>query len=123
MYLKPEAIMLLDIPRYGAVLASLLLAPALSPAADLGETPTMRVHIGDLNLTSPSGRNVMTVRVSKAAELLCQKPVHNRELASHVRFRTCHRLAMASAEPQMRQAIDAATPGRVDITLNLDNQP
>jgi hypothetical protein len=40
-----------------------------------------------------------------------------------MRFRACHRIAMASAEPQMRQAIDAATPGQVDISLNLPEQP
>lgn len=113
--------MLLDIPRY-AVLAALVLAPATSLAADFGQNPTVRVHIGDLNLTNPSGRTALKVRVSKAAEQLCQKPVSSRELASHVRFRACHRLAMASAEPQMRQAIDAANPGRVDITLNTNDE-
>jgi UrcA family protein len=115
--------MLLNIPRYGALLAPLLFAPTLSLAADFGEAPSVRVHIGDLNLATPSGRNAMTVRVTKAAEQLCQRPVHNRELASHMRFRACHRIAMASAEPQMRQAIDAATPGQVDISLNLPEQP
>lgn len=114
--------MLLDIARYSVVLTPILLTPTLSLAADLGAPPSVRVHIGDLNLASPSGRHALTVRVSKAADQLCQKPAGHRELAQRVRFRACRQVALASAEPQIREAISAFT-ARVEISLNLDGLP
>lgn len=93
-----------------ALAAALVSAPALAaPAAD---GMSMTVHFGDLDLSTDAGAATLHARVKYAAQMVCGGDVDQRDLARLNAANACRRIAMASAEPQVRMALADVRDGR-----------
>lgn len=100
---------------------------AVTPAfgADLvvtGTPPTARVGFADLNLRSEAGVAALKQRVHAAADRLCLS-IGVEPLQTRMQTLTCRDGAIASAAPQVRQAIARAAAsqpaGNEAVTLTL----
>ena len=68
-------------------------------------TPSVRVSHADLNLLSAAGLHRLNARVRNAAEKLCLEP-NTRQIETIVAGKSCVRIALDRAAPQIAQAID-----------------
>ncbi|MBA2934293.1 UrcA family protein [Sphingomonas sp. CGMCC 1.13654] len=93
-----------------ALAAALVSAPAFAaPAAD-GMSTTVR--FGDLDLASGAGAATLHTRIVSAARAVCGGEVDQRDLTAVTSAASCRQVAMASAEPQIQLALNAAHTGR-----------
>lgn len=96
--------------RYASIVAAAaMLAAAAAQAApsDDGESYSIRIPTGDLDLASPAGQETLHGRISRAADLACgRSPVV--PLSQAFRVESCRasliRLAQARAQLAMRPA-------------------
>ena len=110
--------------RTTALLAALVATAAtVSFPAYAGETaPTTQVHYADLNLASPAGAQALKARVARAADRDCSSEAY-RKLDSAKQARSCIKVAMAKAMPQVELALanagtQVAENGRVTVAAH-----
>lgn len=74
------------------------------PAYAQDVTKTIEVRYADLNLSAPSGAQLLKARVERAAKRICE--AHgDRSLATELDARNCTRVAIARAMPQVELAL------------------
>jgi UrcA family protein len=90
-----------------STLAALALIVIANPAiAKAGEVTTIDVSVADLDLTRSADRTRLSTRVKNAARSICHSGLSG---VSRLRFEAaCIKAAMASAQPQVDQAIARA---------------
>ena len=87
---------------------ALALAAAVlaAPAAAADEPPVVRVHYGDLDLTSAAGQRQLDIRLERAARDVCN--MDEKVTGSHLRAATsreCYREARRYLDQQYAQAV------------------
>lgn len=93
-----------------AAITALFLASGVAVAQTSAETDQVRtvVHYADLNLGSVAGQAALKARIERAAKRICKQagalPIY--QLRQQAR---CRKDALASAEPQIAQAITRAS--------------
>ena len=73
-------------------------------AGEFDPAPTVQVHYSDLNLASPAGAKALKARVARAAERVCSTE-GDRTLDSVLQARSCTKVAIARAMPQVELAL------------------
>jgi UrcA family protein len=94
-----------------ALLSAVLLLTALPLAANAGETRSVTVQSGDLNLASDAGRATFQHRVTRAVTEVCG-PTFGRTTEEVQAYASCAKAAQASAAPQMDAMVAAAKSGK-----------
>ena len=91
-----------------ALAAAVLAVPAV--AAD--ETPGIRVHYGDLDLTSDAGQKELDSRLNRAAREVCgvDEPIVGSRISSG-HSRTCYREARRQIDVQFAQLVSRKSAG------------
>lgn len=77
-----------------------------APAAAADEPPVVRVHYGDLDLTSSAGQRQLDLRLERAAREVCH--VDDKVIGSHLRSphaRECYREARRDLDRQYAQLV------------------
>jgi UrcA family protein len=91
-------------------------APAAPPIVVEGETqPTATISYADLDLGTAAGRARLDSRIRRAAKQLCLDE-GVRDLADRLNQKACLNFAVASARPQIEQAI--VTAGRSPLPVS-----
>jgi UrcA family protein len=82
----------------GATVALTSNAPIVSSG---GQARTVKVQYGDLNLSTPKGKEVLSQRIHQAVDLVCFQP-DPRALQLWSQYRTCMQTVTDSAWSQIR---------------------
>ena len=82
----------------GATVALTSNAPIVSSD---GQARTVKVQYGDLNLSTPKGKEVLSQRIHQAVDLVCFQP-DPRALQQWSQYRKCMQTATDSAWSQIR---------------------
>ena len=82
----------------GATVALTSNAPIVTSA---GQARTVKVQYGDLNLSTPKGKAVLSQRIHQAVDLVCFQP-DPRALQQWSQYRSCIQTATDSAWSQIR---------------------
>jgi UrcA family protein len=98
----------------GAAVLSLVVAAPARADTPTGQAPTVEVHYGSLDLSTPEGQAKLRTRVKRAAMEVCEYDGVLRDLNHLAYQRTCVKKALASADVQI-----AAVLGRADIRTKL----
>ena len=86
------------------IAAAALLVPATASASTISlseDGSKATISYRDLNLGSPSGRTTMTVRIHRAAELICFDPFNYDPVTPAPVRAECYRVAVRSGVQQM----------------------
>jgi UrcA family protein len=83
----------------GATVALTSNAPIVS--SEDGQARTVKVQYGDLNLSTPRGKEVLSQRIHQAVDLVCYRP-DPRALQLWSQYRSCMQTATDSAWSQIR---------------------
>lgn len=94
-----------------ALLSAALLLTAIPLAANAGETRSITVRSGDLNLASEAGRAAFQHRVARAVAEVCG-PTFGRTTEQVQAYASCAKTAQANAAPQMDAMVAAAKSGK-----------
>lgn len=84
----------------GATIAALA-APMIGSfahAQSADRARSVKVHYGDLNMSSPEGRLALTHRIRSAAYLVCNQDEGDTDLNTHVASVLCAQRAMIDAQ-------------------------
>ena len=104
--------MLKTIPALAAlVVASALVVPTVSQAAD---SNSVRVSYADLNLASQRGQHLLSSRIDRAAQTVCEIE-DSRELALARETNLCRSDAIERARPAYEAAVASARHGTVTV--------
>ena len=74
------------------------------PAFAQSATQATNVHYSDLNLASADGASELKARVERAAKRVCSEP-GDRSLNGAAQARSCSKIAVAKAMPQVELAL------------------
>ncbi len=100
---------------FAQLTAALALAGAIistpAYAAPAGETQSVTVRLGDLDLDSPAGRAALTHRITYAVRMVCGHP-DERDLIASQLTKTCRADAIDRTMPQVQLALDGRKAGR-----------
>jgi len=85
-----------------ALATTVALLPNIAAAQE--EAPRMHVKIADLDLATPKGRHMLTMRIHVAADTVCDMPQGKTPLSMAAPHERCRREAIASAYQSMPTA-------------------
>lgn len=89
-----------------ALAGALYSGPALAGGGAFLAPLSTTVHIGDIDRAAPAGRAALDRRIARAARQVCTV-LGDRSLIAEIQARKCRVVAIASAERQLAQGMDA----------------